>query len=148
MSRDYELHGVQQDDPMLLKFVREIHMKKYPMTFLKNAPTKALNLSDRHEFGAEIAELIGKYAITRKGGYFVQSMPWTSGSVITSPWLSETLKWGGLIVEPDPKQYFELRRENAHRSDVQVVHACISTTGYPKEVKQKLKLEFPWSVKC
>lgn len=134
MSRDYELYGVPQDDPTLLKFVREIHMKKYPMTFLKNLPPKTMNLSDRHELAAEIAELIGKYSITRKGGYFVQSLPWTSGAAMTSPWLSETLKWSGLIVEPDPKQYFELRKENAHRNDVQVVHACLSTTGFPKEV--------------
>lgn len=134
MSRDYELYGVPQDDPTLLKFVREIHMKKYPMTFLKNLPAKSINLTDRHELAPEIVELIGKYSVVRKGGYFVQSLPWTSGNLMTSPWLSETLKWGGLIVEPDPKQYFELRKENAHRNDVQVVHACLSSTGYPKEV--------------
>lgn len=134
MSRDYELHGVPQDDPTLLKFVREIHMRKYPMTFLKNIPPKAMNLTDRHELASEVAKLIGKYSITRKGGFFVQSLPWTSGSMMTSPWLTETLNWGGLIVEPDPKQYFEFRKENAHRNDVQVVHACLSSTGFPKEV--------------
>lgn len=134
MSRDYELYGVPQDDPTLLKFVREIHMKKYPMPFLKNLPPKAMNLSDRHELASEIAELIGKYSLTRKGGYYVQSLPWTSGNMMTSPWLSETLKWGGLIIEPDPKQYFELRKETSHQNDVQVVHACVSSTGYPKEV--------------
>ncbi|CAD6999622.1 unnamed protein product [Ceratitis capitata] len=38
MSRDYEFFGVAQDDPTLIAFLREIHMRKYPMHFLKNAP--------------------------------------------------------------------------------------------------------------
>lgn len=133
MSRDYELYGVPQDDPTLLKFVREIHLKKYPMLLAK--PPKPINLTERYEVAAEIAEIIGKYSIVRKGGYFVQSLPWTSGNLMTSPWLSEQFKWSGLIVEPDTKQYFELRKENVHRGDIQVVHACLSPTGFPKEVK-------------
>ncbi|KAJ6650062.1 Protein Star, partial [Pseudolycoriella hygida] len=134
MSRDYELYGVPQDDPTLLKFVREIHMKKYPMAFLKNMAPGIINLTDRHELASEIADLIGKYLNKRKNGFFVQSLPWTSRNMMTAPWLSDTLKWGGLIVEPDPQQYFELRKENARRNDVQVVHACLSSTGYPKEI--------------
>lgn len=134
MSRDYELIGVPQDDPSLLTFIRQIHLKKYPMTFMKNAPVERVNFTERNKLVPEIAKIIASLVNNKENGVFVQSLTAYSSVMMTAPWLSETLKWGGIIVEPEPRRYFALRKENAHRSNVQIVHACLSRTRYPKEV--------------
>lgn len=134
MSKDYDLVGVEQDDPSLITFIREIHMKKYPMTFMRNAPVEHLNFTERHEMAPEMANIIASLVDMKENGIFIQSMTGPSGSLMTAPWLSETLHWNGIIVESEPRKYFSLRKENAHRSNVQIIHACISPSGFPKEV--------------
>lgn len=134
MSRDYELIGVSQDDPTLIAFLREIHMKKYPMNFLKDAPVEHLNFTERHELTPEMAHYIADLVGGKFNGAFIQSMTGSTSNAMTAPWLAETLNWGGVIVEPEPRRYFTLRKQNVHRPKIQVVHACISPNGYPKEV--------------
>lgn len=134
MSRDYDLYGVRQDDPTLITFIREIQLKKYPMPFMKNSPIAHLNFTERHELAPEMAKTIANLVDMKKNGVFVQSMPSSSGALLTAPWLAETLNWGGIIVEPEPRKYFSLRKESVHHPTVQIVHACLSPTGYPKEV--------------
>ncbi|XP_035915761.1 protein Star isoform X1 [Anopheles stephensi] len=136
MSRDYDLMGVPQDNPALVKYVRDIHMKKYPMTFMRNAnaPAEHLNFTDRHELTPEMAHLISDLLGRKRFGTFFQSLTGNSDSMMTAPWLAETMNWGGYLVEPDPRKYFSLRKQNAFRSNVQVIHACLSPNTYPKEV--------------
>lgn len=134
MSRDYDLYGIHQDDPTLLNFIREIHLKKYPMPFMKNAPVAHTNFTDRHDLAPEIARIVASLVGSKRNGVFVQSLPASSAAMSTAPWLSQTLDWGGTIVEPEPRNYFELRKQNAHRSSILIVHACLSSSGYPKEV--------------
>lgn len=137
MSRDYELHGIPQDDPTLITVIRELHLKRMPTNFLKNIAPDAMASIERHdlvpEIATAIATLVGQNG-PKKGGVFVQSLISSSGSMITAPYMAEELGWGGLIVEPDPKRYFGFRKENARRPHVQVVQACVSTNGFPKEV--------------
>ena len=137
MSRDYDLMGVPQDNPALVKYVRDIHMKKYPMTFMRNAnaPVEQLNFTNRHELTPEMAHLISDLLGRKRFGTFFQSLTGNSDSMMTAPWLAETMNWGGYLVEPDPRKYFSLRKQNAFRSNVQVIHACLSPNTYPKEVK-------------
>ncbi|XP_050089539.1 protein Star isoform X2 [Anopheles aquasalis] len=136
MSRDYDLMGVPQDNPALIKYVRDIHMKKYPMTFVRNsaAPTEELNFNNRHELTPEMAHLISDLLGRKRFGTFFQSLAGNSDSMMTAPWLAETMNWGGTLVEPDPRKYFSLRKQNAFRPNIQVVHACLSPNTYPKEV--------------
>uniref|UniRef100_A0A182W727 Methyltransferase FkbM domain-containing protein n=1 Tax=Anopheles minimus TaxID=112268 RepID=A0A182W727_9DIPT len=136
MSRDYDLMGVPQDNPALVKYVRDIHMKKYPMTFMRNAnaPVEHLNFTNRHELTPEMAHLISDLLGRKRFGTFFQSLTGNSDSMMTAPWLAETMNWGGYLVEPDPRKYFSLRKQNAFRSNVQVIHACLSPNTYPKEV--------------
>lgn len=47
-------------------------------------------------------------------------------------WLERNLSWSGLLIQPDPRDYFNLRKHGRGRS--QSVHACLSPTCYPKEV--------------
>lgn len=136
MSRDYDLMGVPQDNPALVKYVRDIHMKKYPMTFMRNAnaPVEHLNFTNRHELTPEMAHFISDLLGGKRFGTFFQSLTGISDSMMTAPWLAETMNWGGYLVEPDPRKYFSLRKQNAFRPNVQVIHACLSPNTYPKEV--------------
>lgn len=135
MSRDYDLYGVSQDDPTLLTFIREIHLKKYPMPFMKNEPVEPTNFAERHDLAPEMANIVAGLLDTKHNGVFVQSLPASSAAMSMAPWLTQTLDWGGIIVEPEPSNYFELRKQNARRPSVQIVHACLSPSGYPKEVR-------------
>lgn len=135
MSRDYELYGVRQDEPTLLTYIREIHLKKYPLPFMKDAPVQHSNFSSRSEAAAvSMGHLLASLVGNKRDGVFVQSLPAGAAPMATAPWLSETLGWGGMIVEPDVRLYFGLRQQNAHRDNVQVVHSCLSQNGFPKEV--------------
>lgn len=134
MSRDYDLLGVSQEDPTLITFIREIHMKKYPLNFLKNSPIEHLNFTQSHELAPKMAKWQSSLVDYKFNGTFVQSMTYAAGSLLTGPWLTETLNWNGVIIEPEPRRYFSLEKQNVHRSNIQVVHACLSPTGYPKEV--------------
>lgn len=136
MSRDYDLMGVPQDNPALVKYVRDIHMKKYPMTFMRNTntPVEHLNFTNRHELTPEMAHFVSDLLGKKRFGTFFQSLTGISESMMTAPWLAETMNWGGYLVEPDPRKYFSLRKQNAFRPNVQVIHACLSPNTYPKEV--------------
>lgn len=171
MSRDYEFFGVAQDDPTLIAFLREIHMRKYPMHFVKNAPiddataspavaaaaaaaaataaagaarltaaasgaiTTHFNFSNHYEgLTADMAHYVGDLVGGKENGAFIQSLPGAMGHLMTAPWLAATLNWVGLVVEPEPRRFFTLRKQNAQRPGLQVVHACISPNPYPKEV--------------
>lgn len=48
-------------------------------------------------------------------------------------WLERNLSWSGLLTQPDPRDFFDLRKHGRGRS--QSIHACISNTWYPKEVR-------------
>lgn len=48
-------------------------------------------------------------------------------------WLERNLSWSGLLVQPDPRDYFNLRKHGREQS--QSIHACLSPTCYPKEVR-------------
>lgn len=137
MSKDYDLLGVKQDDPSLITFIREIHMKKNGrLEFPKNdmSATEHLNFTERHELAPEMARIMADLVGMKSKGLFFQSMLGASGSLLTAPWLAETLNWGGVIIESEPRKYFSLRRENLLRPSVQIIHACVSPADYPKEV--------------
>lgn len=148
MSRDYDLLGVSQDNPALISYLREVHMRKYSNTPFFNTEEdeagRSLNISGRHEVGAEMAQYVAQLVSPKPkekggvrefktGGIFVQSLTGNADTLMTAPWLA-TLNWTGVIVEPDPRKYFNYRKQNIQRPQVEVVHACVSPNAYPKEV--------------
>lgn len=46
--------------------------------------------------------------------------------------MERDLSWHGLLIQQDPTHFFKLKRHN--RKNSLAVHACLSTTSYPKEV--------------
>jgi len=162
MSRDYELNGVAQDDPALIAFLRQIHMGKYlgkaspkvaaaaASTVSGGAPPNAPRLatagstfgtsgnssgSGADQLAHYVADLVGG----KMNGAVIQSLSGPLAHLITAPWLSEQLNWMGVLVEPEPRWYFTLRKQNAQRARMQVVHACVSPNTYPKEVSSGLR---------
>jgi len=154
MSRDYELNGVAQDDPALIDFLRQIHMGKYlgkaspkvaaaasvgvgppPNSPRLAAAGSTFGSGNSSGSGADqlahyVADLVGG----KMNGAVIQSLSGPLAHLITAPWLSEQLNWMGVLVEPEPRWYFTLRKQNAQRARMQVVHACVSPNTYPKEV--------------
>lgn len=68
----------------------------------------------------------------QKNGVFVEAGAYNDGKISRTEWLEEKFNWQGLLIQPDPRHYFSLRRHNRIRS--QAIHACLSPTPYPKEV--------------
>ncbi|XP_017130252.2 LOW QUALITY PROTEIN: protein Star [Drosophila elegans] len=159
MSRDYELNGVAQDDPALIAFLRQIHMGKYlgkaspkvaaavatvgvgppaaaaPNSFPASSFGSGNGSGNSSGSGADqlahyVADLVGG----KMNGAVIQSLSGPLAHLITAPWLSEQLNWMGVLVEPEPRWYFTLRKQNAQRARMQVVHACVSPNTYPKEI--------------
>lgn len=134
MSRDYEFNGVEQDNPFLIKYVREIHMAKY------NFPsTQAMSLVHINYTDQDLLQKIGEYIVNnlldnKRNGVFFQSYPGGNEIMMTAPWFVEKLDWSGYIVEPDPRKFFNQRKQYTNKSTVQPIHACLSSNEYPKEV--------------
>ncbi|XP_030383037.1 protein Star [Scaptodrosophila lebanonensis] len=147
MSRDYELSSVSQDDPALIAFLRQIHMRKYPMHPGKGTPgvkatpagsfgleSQSGNSSGTDGLAPAMAHYVSDLVGGKLNGAVIQSLTGPLAHLITAPWFSEQLDWMGVLVEPEPRWYFTLRKQNAQRAHMQVVHACVSPNTYPKEI--------------
>ncbi|SPP79900.1 protein Star [Drosophila guanche] len=150
MSRDYELNGVAQDDPKLIAFLRHFEMGKYmgkpsaksaAAASQSNVGVPTAATAGGGSFGnssGSTADQLAHYVADLLGGKMdgavIQSLSGPLAHLITAPWLSEHLNWMGVLVEPEPRWYFTLRKQNAQRARMQVVQACVSPNTYPKEI--------------
>lgn len=138
MTRDYDLQGISQDNPVLVSYLREVHLKKYidaplfnPDSMAASEPTTAA----LNKLPAQMGEFVARDLLgAKRNGVFIQSFIGNSDSFMMAPYLMEQWNWSGLIVEPDPKKYFTYGKDYGQRPNVNVMHACFSPTGYPKEV--------------
>lgn len=100
------------------------------------------NFNSSSDQAATMAKFIGSDLFgNKKSGFYFQSLTGSNGQMMAAPWLTESLEWGGCIVEPDPLKYFQFRKLYAKRDDTKIVHASLSPQKYPKEVRRK-KLKF------
>ncbi|XP_030565612.1 protein Star [Drosophila novamexicana] len=149
MSRDYELNSVAQDDPALIAFLRQIHMRKYmymaksgavsssgkaPAASAAVPPAGTGNSSGGDSVADQLAHYVSDLVGGKLNGAVIQSLSGPLAHLITAPWLSDQLNWMGVLVEPEPRWYFALRKQNAQRQRMQVVHACVSPNPFPKEI--------------
>lgn len=124
MSQDYDLLGVSQDDPQLIMYIREVHLT--PAIEPNHKPLKS-----EDEISEDTAYVIDLLHNKRKG-FFVEAGAYNDGRTSKTEWLEEKLGWQGLLIQPDPRHYFSLRRHNRKHS--QAIHGCLSPSPYPKEV--------------
>lgn len=136
MSRDYEISGVTQDNPKLIKYIREIYMKQYPQTLelsntFDNYPE--VNTNKTVMLSAEVKMMIPSSFEHKMNGRFIGA---TGPLDVLKPiqYYMNEKNWSGYIIEPDPQRFFTLRKQFAYNKRVQVYHACLSSTENPKEV--------------
>lgn len=137
MTRDYDLQGISQDNPVLVSYLREVHLKKYVDVPMFNHPTasEATMSLNKLSAQAQMGDFVARDLLNSKqNGVFIQSFIGASDNFMMAPYLMEQWNWSGLIVEPDPKKYFIYGRDYGKRPNVNVIHACFSPTGFPKEV--------------
>jgi hypothetical protein len=100
------------------------------------------NYNGSSDLESTMAKFIGTELFGgKKSGFYFQSLTGTNGKMIPAPWLTESLQWGGCIVEPDPLKYFQLRKLYARRDSTKIVHASLSPQKYPKEVSARIARE-------
>lgn len=135
LTHDYDMVNTPQDNKELVWFVREVLMKKYPMSNLQRLPLNQFNYNSSSEEAPTMAKFIGKDLLGgKKSGFYFQSLTGTNAQMMPAPWLTESQGWGGCIVEPDPRKYFNYRKLYAQRDATKIVHASLSPQKYPKEV--------------
>ncbi|CAG9818558.1 unnamed protein product [Phaedon cochleariae] len=124
MSQDYDLLGVSQDNPQLVMYIKEVHLT--PAIELHHKP-----LESKDEVSPDTSYVL-KLLKNKTYGVFVEAGAYDDGKTSKTEWLEEKFSWRGLLIQPDPRHYFNLRRHNRKRC--QAVHACLSPTPYPKEI--------------
>lgn len=134
LTHDYDMVNTPQDNKELVWFVREVLMKKYPMPNLQRLPLDQFNYNSSSELAPTMAKFIGDMFGSKKSGFYFQSLTGSNAPMMAAPWLTESLGWGGCIVEPDPRKYFSYRKLYAQRDATKIVHASLSPQKYPKEV--------------
>lgn len=124
MTQDYELLGVSQDNPQLVAYIREVHLSAAIEPHHKPLESEDVVFPD--------TAYVMKLLKNKNNGIFVEAGAYNDGKTSRTEWLEEKFNWKGLLIQPDPRHYFSLKRHNRGRS--QAIHACLSPTPYPKEV--------------
>ncbi|XP_018329594.1 protein Star [Agrilus planipennis] len=125
MSQDYELLEVAQDNPQLVTYIREVQL--VPAVEPHHRPLESTGPQPPSD-----TAFVLKLLNNKKEGFFVEAGAYGDDKSSKTEYLEKELGWRGLLVQPDPRHYFKLRRHNRGRS--QAIHACLSSTPYPKEV--------------
>ncbi|XP_022906085.1 protein Star [Onthophagus taurus] len=125
MSKDYELLEVTQDNPQLIAYIRQMHLQ--PVKETQTEPNDIV-LDEPNE---EIGYLL-KLLKNKKNGVFVEAGAYNDGKTSETLYLEKKLDWNGLLIQPDPRHYFSLKKHD--RKNSQAVHGCLSPSPYPKEV--------------
>ncbi|KAL5279236.1 S.2 family protein [Megaselia abdita] len=89
--------------------------------------------SVRHEDsyqGQEMGEVITYLTDNRKDGLFLESVVGSAHNAV-GPWMTDSLGWRGVIVEPEKDKFQHLRYKHANRSRVQVLNAGITNVERP-----------------
>ncbi|CAH0555091.1 unnamed protein product [Brassicogethes aeneus] len=124
MSQDNEFSRVSQDNPLLITYIREVHLTPAIEPNHKLINTEE-TISNDTLFVIRLLE-------DKRNGVFVEAGAYNDGKSSKTNWLEKKLNWRGLLIQPDPRHYFSLKRHNRLKS--QAIHACVSPMPYPKEV--------------
>ncbi|XP_011267485.1 protein Star isoform X1 [Camponotus floridanus] len=121
MTRDYVLDSVSMDNPQLVAYIRQVHLK--PTTH--QDPLNA-NQTSEEKYVVSLSQ--GK----REGIYaeYISRI----GVISSTAWLESNLSWHGILILTEPKNFFEAQRSTRNPRS-KVLHACLSTDTDTKEIK-------------
>ncbi|RLU24895.1 hypothetical protein DMN91_002986 [Ooceraea biroi] len=121
MTRDYVLDSVSMDNPQLVAYIRQVHLK--PTTH--QDPLNATQTSEE------------KYVTTlsqgKREGVYAEYIS-RIGAISSTAWLESNLSWRGVLILTEPKNFFEAQK-STRNSRSRVLHACLSTDTDTKEIK-------------
>ncbi|XP_060528365.1 protein Star [Cylas formicarius] len=124
LNKDIELNDIAQDDPQLIVYLKQVALS--PAIEPHHKPLQP-------QTGISYdTEYVLKLLNNKKDGVFVEAGAYSDGKTSKTEALERKYNWKGLLIQPDPRHYFNLRRHNRVRS--QAVHACLSPMPYPREV--------------
>lgn len=78
----------------------------------------------------EIGEVITYLVDYRKDGLFLESVVGSAHNSV-GPWMTDSLGWRGVIVEPEEERFLHLRLKHANRSRVEVLNAGLTSVDRP-----------------
>lgn len=125
LSQDFDFLSVSQDNPQLVTYIKEVFLGPAIEPHHKPIEYNAEEPSEEISF-------VLKLLNNKVNGFFVEAGAYNDGKTSKTEWLEKRLLWKGLLIQPDPRHFFSLRRHNRLRS--QAAHACLSPMPYPKEV--------------
>lgn len=121
MTRDYVLDSVSMDNPQLVAYIRQVHLKP-------TSHQDPLNTNQTLEEKYIVSLSQGK----REGIYaeYISRI----GVISSTAWLESNLSWRGILILTEPKSFFEAQRSTRNPRS-KVLHACLSTDTDTKEIK-------------
>lgn len=124
LSLDADFHNVAQEDPQLVSYIREKHLRPPPSP----QPFTAGQTTYKAVPVPEIAQLF-KW---KKGGVFIEGGAYRHNGTSETEWLEKSLDWRGLLIQPDPQDFNILLSRNRTKSHA--ANVCLSPTPNPKQV--------------
>ncbi|ENN71675.1 protein Star [Dendroctonus ponderosae] len=124
LSKDLELNSISQDNPQLIMYLREVAL--FPAIETHHKPLES------QEDPTDETEYVLRLLNHKQNGVFVEAGAYSDGRSSKTEVLERRFNWKGLLIQPDPRHYFNLRRHNRLRS--QCAHACLSPMPYPREI--------------
>ncbi|KAL7645229.1 UNVERIFIED_CONTAM: hypothetical protein RMT77_003615 [Armadillidium vulgare] len=123
---DEDLTGAAQDSIELISYIRQLHVLSPTggAYNLKNPRTKDPSQNGQ---GLLIANLFSH----KKGGTFIEAGAYDGEDLSNTLYLEKELDWKGLLVEPDPWNFWSLRKKSRSAHAIQ---CCLSPFPYPREV--------------
>ncbi|XP_064087954.1 protein Star-like isoform X2 [Macrobrachium nipponense] len=126
---DHDFAGAPQHHPDLVSYIRQLHLVgPSPGPYnLKNPDV--LDFSQNGQ-----SKQIEKILHGKHGGFFVEAGAYNGEELSNTLYLERQLGWTGLLVEPDPWNFWTLKKRGRKSH---AVHACLSPSPFPKEVTFK-----------
>ncbi|CAL1673428.1 unnamed protein product [Lasius platythorax] len=121
MTRDYVLESVSMDNPQLIAYIRQVHLKSTTYQDPLNA-----NETSEEKYVVSLSQ--GK-----REGVYVEYIS-RIGVTSSTAWLESNLNWHGILILTEPKSFFEAQRSTRNPQS-KVLHACLSTDTDTKEIK-------------
>ena len=120
---DWQLNEFKQDDPTLIKILREYYIS-YPTELLRNITPYRLN--QRHIYGQfRQGDVVDKYYSGSKyGGFFIEAGAYDGEHFANTLLFEMKHDWTGLLVEPNPDNYEKLKTKNRRAI---ITETCFST---------------------
>ena len=107
---DWQLNEFKQDDPTLIKILREYYIS-YPTELLRNITPYRLN--QRHIYGQfRQGDVVDKYYSGSKyGGFFIEAGAYDGEKLSNTLFFELKQSWTGLLIEPNPDAFELLKKK-------------------------------------